>query len=67
MQELDVGDALPVVLAEPRAPQVREARYEIDGAIVDVGTALVLGRELQREFFGGRIADGDDVTPVERL
>jgi hypothetical protein len=47
--------------------QVCEARYEIDGAIVDVGTAFMLGRGLQREFFGGRIPDGNDVTRIERL
>ena len=39
VQQLDVGDALPVVLAEPRTAQVREARNEVDGAVVDVGTS----------------------------
>ena len=66
VQELDVGHALPVV-AEPRPAHVREARDEVDGAVVDVAFALVFAGELQLEFLGGRIADGHDVARVDRL
>ena len=43
------------------------ARHEVDRLVVDVGAPLVLAGELQREFLGGRVADGHDIARVHRL